>query len=502
MSTRITGSDPSRPSEIFDSPETTEPTVPTAPAATGRTARVDASGGRDESTVERDTGPSLPPRPDPSPAGAGAAHEGPTLTAAQLAATGGRLPEDCVGDALRTIHEALSYGVFDWKITDAEMATVQKTLAALSPQDLRRVLDELATSGIFERFAGRMDDSQRAAFVGLCERQRIFQREAPKAERARAGDGEAPPVPSFIVQDAELPDALRRFIHDENLRAYAAYRTAHDAYLERFQARLESASHPMELKLLGDPQPPAKPHEPGLTRKTTLDRELEADWRRATDERSLKYNDVLIARSERAAQMAGRLAPMQVAATAEVKIEGALGQAAEVFTKPAFSVGARLGPDKGFTHTERVTPPNLKHAGWLEGDLDGTLDGVLGTKVKVQKKGNGEFRAQATLGPVVTYAGVDDHGKVSAGAGGKVDFGLFSAQATAGVEVQLADKQLNATAISMPGIAQETFRELEEGRPWDWLSPERQRQLTLRGFNKETWNAFVRGAKRQGPPGD
>ncbi|MBN2358792.1 MAG: DUF4157 domain-containing protein, partial [Deltaproteobacteria bacterium] len=105
-----------------------------------------------------------------------------------------------------TINDNLSYGLFDWAITDAEAHGVLVILAALAPPDLRDTVRQMESDGLVDRLIENISDADRTAYASLI--QQIHQQRSTGGITRHIESLMSYGLLDWVITDAEAHAAL------------------------------------------------------------------------------------------------------------------------------------------------------------------------------------------------------------------------------------------------------------------------------------------------------
>ncbi|MCE9668314.1 hypothetical protein LY474_10870 [Myxococcus stipitatus] len=429
-----------------------------------------------------------PPARSPSGTGRGtdARDTGPTVSAASLAALGGRLrafTPEVPADAYASIQSRLTRGAADWAVTDGDVEKVHSTLEGLEPGVYRSTLERMERDGLLKTYVGEQGVEARKAFLAQAESKGLLL----KLEGEPASGPLGPPGrPGFYRSGPRLPESLREAVAAHAVDAGRAYLRAHGEYLDRYTRAVEDATSLPELRKLGAP-------------------------------REAELRDGVLGLSARDPQRETRAREWRMAIGTPVSTVGAWRAVA---ARQWELSGQRAGGTFALEGKAELTQGQFKVGGEASLDSRGRVDvkskaaatlkgGPLALDVSLDSKGKSRAEVKLDLGAVAITSASDGELKVAVGAGelfgGYVTLDTQAAKFGGGVFAKVKsgnDKVEARLGATMKGLTRERAEaavdrarvgifdeppERARGLSWDALTPARREQYTLNGWTREDW---------------
>lgn len=383
------------------------------------------------------------------------------------------------------VKQQLSWSLTNWSLSEGEVARTHALLSRLGFDDYRAAIGRLHSDGLLERYLGAMSPKAQAAFLEQAQAKGLVLSEPGK--KAPAGVGNPPDGPALFRNERDLPEPLRKLLHDTNAAAARAYRAAHEQYLDRYIGLVGQTGNGLDVLVLGEPTAPLSLSEPGVDFKHPDAKAFGAHWARnvpGTDNRFRAYEAV----RRRMYELTNRAMPGDVWLKGQVKVmfgelvkvgwakETVVNQRGAVFTK------AKAVAEAGDSH--------FKVTGAIGEDGRGTMGVSVGP---VSVGSDGSFRLTAR-GPVNAYAEVTKDGF---GGGLSKDFKAGSVTMSASLGVG-GSKAQPKNAPQQTG-ADHFFSCLEAyraGLEWSTLSTVQRQQLEVGGVTGELWNLAIAARDR------
>ncbi|NPC86964.1 hypothetical protein HPC49_53380, partial [Pyxidicoccus fallax] len=190
------------------------------------------------------------PAPKSTPAASG-----PTVSAGELAASGGRVRQASSSEVPEQVYDAIRSNLKrdfqDWAVTDCDVKAVHTVLGTLQPGVYRAALERMERDGLLGTYTKEMDASARHAFLEQAESKGLLQR---KKGDAPAGPLGYPAVPDFFRDDAKLPASMRDAVNQHDIQVGVDFHRAYSAYLDRYAEAVGAAKSLPELQALGLPK--------------------------------------------------------------------------------------------------------------------------------------------------------------------------------------------------------------------------------------------------------
>ncbi|MDQ3265896.1 MAG: hypothetical protein M3Y59_19955 [Myxococcota bacterium] len=147
----------------------------------------------------------------------------------------------------------LSRSFTDFVITDGEANRALQVLEEVRPQDFKKVLSQMESSGTLNKFFAEAPASTRDGMLYLMASHGMLQREVG---RQVDGKFDPPSHPETFVWDKRLPDPVLQAIRSNTHEAWNNYESRFEEYLDRYGSAVQQSGTPAELRRLG---PPANP---------------------------------------------------------------------------------------------------------------------------------------------------------------------------------------------------------------------------------------------------
>lgn len=151
-------------------------------------------------------------------------------------------PQRRVMDGYEAIEDRLSYGLFDWAITDREARDVLGLLAGLSDRELADTVAAMDRDGLVERLLDNIsaDDYERHAVLIA----RVVRRRSVRRSAARVEDRLTYGVFDWAITDRDAEDALHTLmgLESQQLRTMVG-RMVNDGTFDRLMENLPQSAH-------------------------------------------------------------------------------------------------------------------------------------------------------------------------------------------------------------------------------------------------------------------
>ncbi|WP_426734529.1 hypothetical protein [Myxococcus faecalis] len=207
---------------------------------------------------------------------------GPTVSAGELTALGGRLRArgaEVPADVYRDLQSRLTRSLGDWTVSDADVRAVHTLLGQLPPDGYRATLERMEREGLLKTFLAEQTPEARASFLEQAHAKGTLQRLAGEPESGPLG---YPGRPAFFRDDMSLPDSLRQAVSEHAVTAGRTYLADHAAYLGRYVQAVEQSQGLPELRKLGPPREARLSDSMlGLSREDPRREALAKEWRLA-----------------------------------------------------------------------------------------------------------------------------------------------------------------------------------------------------------------------------
>jgi hypothetical protein len=384
------------------------------------------------------------------------------------------------------IRGALSRSWKDWTVSEADVKAVHDTLEKLPPGTYRAALERMESDGLLRTFVDTLEAGTRWAFLEQAERKGVVKRE--RGEPA-SGPCDPPASPDLFVNDKALPPSLSDAVSLSCIDAARSYYVSFGRYIQRYEAQVAQARSGAELRALGPPRKSNIPEtQPGLWRLDPARYErFDQRWR---DEMggALKFssnNSAHEAVNRRIDELTGQQSPGTFWLNAEA--EGTAGAAkfggemklhqsgkAEVAHKGGVQVGAggKFSAERN-SKGESKTVAEAEVAGFgLAVDSEGELE----MKMKLAKVVGGYSKANPRTAEVGGGFTVGVEGDK---AGLEIKLGMGAKLLPREVARQSLDPNFPGP-LRLP-------KELEQGVPWERLTPERQALFRSLDWTPEEW---------------
>lgn len=427
-------------------------------------------------------GPPVPRAPAPGPERG----TGPSVSAGELAALGGRLrpaSPEASSEHSSGIQSHLTRGLGHWAITDGDVKAVHTALGTLPAASYRATLERMDRDGLLRTYMEEQDAPARLAFLEQAESKGMLQRQKGTAASGPLG---YPGEPDFFRNDSRLPEPMRDAVSAHALQAGRAFYRAHAEYLDRYIDAANGAKSLAELRELGAPRDASLSDKVlGLERGDPERERYARDWRLGIG-MPVSPNRAYQAVSARQQELTGQRPAGSLQLTGEAKA-----------SHPGLKLGAEARLD---------TRGRAEVSGKGGAELKG---GPLGLEVMRDTKGETKSELTVDFGVASVSQASDGEGKLTIGVGKHYEAfvslnprtaefgGGIAAKAgrggsEAGMEVGVSMKGLRAgqagEAVDMrsPGLFTPP-PELGAGTAWDAL-PESRRALLVRGgWSREEW---------------
>jgi hypothetical protein len=485
------GSSPLSPDPTLPDPDApaSEPRVGTA--ASRRTSVSESSASAPSRNELRPyDGPPAPARDGSRPPGGsrGTPLEGPAVSARELAALGGRLrvPSAPVPEgAYAALQSHLTRSLTNPLLTASDVQAAHTVLGAVPREAYRATLERMDRDGLLSTYVSRMDASARQAFLDQAASRGVLQRRAGEPP----GPLGVPGRPETFVNDQQLPSALRDAVNAHATDMGRAAVVAHDDYLRRYDDAVARADSLRALRALGPPQAlDLRETSLGLSWSDPNRPRYEAEWKAGLGRPQHSLVQAYASVTARARVLAGEQ-PAGLFVSAE--LSGAdsgvvVKHEARASTRGPISLQTRVG----------IAPKA----------------GPLGLEVTTDARGKLESQVQLEVGPVAVSHDSEGKSELSLGAKGSpfkahASVNARTAEFAGGVAFEVSDKSGQyhgglKLAYGMRGIVPERAgqavredvpglfsrpRDLDPGRAWDDLSPERRALYERQGWTREEW---------------
>lgn len=413
--------------------------------------------------------------------------------------------------ALVKIEAALSRSWRDWAITDGDVRSVHEALGRMPPADYRAALHQLQREGRLERYLSEMTPELRNDFLVQAADKGVLRSEAPMTA---SGPHAPPDAPRRYVNEPHLPSALRRAIHEHCVEANRNYEAAYGAYLQRYEAALQAATSPSELRNLGAPLAPFhREPEPGVTVKHPEHREFTKDRLARTS--LLTGKDGYLAAQQRLNALMGRQTAGTMELIGSTKLSAGVPSSAielkaedgKLTAKRTVSLGdpefhykrkedletrerSETFGTQGFSVTRAKDKFGVKIAGngvAVKGSKL-TLETGLGER-KVGAPGVATAKLSAGQSVSVDPRAATSDVKMKAGSELTVRSFKIEAEFEGGFRAQglSAEEAMNAVAPAGVGLFTQP-PELKQGTPWAGLPSHRRERYERVGWTEAEWN--------------
>jgi hypothetical protein len=476
-------------------PIDTPPTEAGSTPAPSRAKGLPGSPSTPRNEVRAYDGPPSRTSPQPSP-GAAPAASGPAISAGELAARGGRLPQASASEVPAGLYahlrSHLTLHLLDWSVSASDVKAVHTALGTLSPGAYRAALEQLERDDLLVVYVKKQDPDTRRAFLEQAESKGMLER---RKGTTPAGPLGYPAEPDFFRNDAKLPESVRGAVNAHAMDVGIAFYRAHAEYIGRYVDAVNGAQSLQELRALGAPREALlRDNVLGISGKDPAGEAYAAAWRRAIgrpESLNRAYQTVNARHRELLGERVG--GSLRLHGKAAVSSQGAkLSQELQVDTRGKSGVKAEQGVA-------------------MKG-------GRMGIEVMQDRAGKTKAEAKLDLGLVQLSA--DSEGRLKVGVGlGKLAQGFVTlnqkkAEFGGGVSTELKSdgSKLGAeVGFNMKGSAadrvRESFdkdhrgvfdlpRELEAGTAWDALPEPRRAAYAREHWSREEWTQTLAREQR------
>ncbi|MCP3165779.1 hypothetical protein [Myxococcus qinghaiensis] len=461
-------------------------TVPDATPTPPTPSRPSASPPRERNEVSAHGGSASPGRTSSRGTDTPPRVTGPSVSAGELAALGGKLRApraEVPSEVASEIQSRLTRSLGDWAVSDTDVKTVHALLGQLPPAAYRATLEWMERGGLLKTFLSEQDPGARDAFLKQAESQGVLQRLPGEPASGPLG---YPGRPGFLRDESSLPASLRHAVREHSVAAGRAFHADHAAYLGRYVKAVEDAGSLTELRKLGAPRDARLPDSVlGLDRRDPEREDLAKQWRQAVGtpgSTAWVYQAVNVKQRELLGERAGgTLALKGKAELTQGNLK--LGGDAQVDSRGKVDLKAASGVElKG-------GPVGLKVMADTKGKLQSEVKLDLGL-VKVSQASDGELKVSLGVGKHAgSYTTLNlDEARFGGGVFAQVEEAGNKAEVRLGFDLQglTAKRAKEAVDREHVGLFDEP-PELGRGLAWDALPESKRERYARNGWNREEW---------------
>lgn len=473
-------------------PIDTTPTETGAAPASSRTKGPQPLAPTARNEVRAYDGPPARSSSKPDSAGTAPPSAGPSFSAGELAATGGRLRQpsssEVPAEVYAGIRSHLTRSLGDWAVTGGDVKAVHTALGTLPPGAYRAALERMERDGLLGEYVKAQAPDTRQAFLEQAESKGMLQRNKGEAPAGPLG---YPAHPDFFRNDAKLPESMRSAVNAYAIDAGAAFYKAHSDYLDRYADAVNGAKSLQELHALGRPREAyLKQSALGIDGKDPARKEYAAEWRRGIGQPE-SLNRTYQTINARQRELTGERPGGSIRSHAKVALthEGLkLGTEAHVDTRGKVGLKGEAG---------------IAVSGGPLG-IEATRDTAGGVKVETKLNLGFAELSHASDGEVKLSLGVGRSAQAfvalnrkTAEFGGGVSAEVGSEGRKAEAEVGFSMKGLSPTRVHEAfdkhhrGVF-DSPPELTAGMAWDSLPEPQRASYSREGWNRDTWTGALK----------
>lgn len=426
-------------------------------------------------------------------------------------------------DAARTLLETRA-SKLDFFVTESEAKQALDGLSKLTPEDFAAAVGELSSRGHLATMVDKLSWEDQCRFLAVAKEKGMLKREQGDHP---TGLADPPAHPDLYEHDAKLPREVNDLIHEHSKACVSQYKAEYDAYEERFVDLVKAAKTPAEIRALGRPDSGHIAWELTDFRDPANSR-YDRDW----DSRmACSPFKIYQAVSARMSELSGERNDGSV--WFEGKLEGKLGAlsgevAVVLPPKPGASwitatgaVAGKRGPngvetkvktDGTVEHKAKGEAKGVKIEGKVARDRDGSIREVtadagpvggmyhkekgVGVRIAAVKAGDlAEVGAKTYVNPTTAELRGGTYAKA------KTPSGFAEVKAEANMAEKGLTPRSSARALAhlsghREGVL-DTPEELEQGKSWASLSPQRKEFLQGLRWSKEEWTARLPAGSEQ-----
>ena len=396
------------------------------------------------------------------------------------------------------VKQLMGRGVFDWRVSSDECAHAIGLLESLPPREYARALKELSRSGDLRVLCEAVPEAMRRDLAESAVRGGATTTTPPLAAPGPR-DPQPPPQPELIANPPSLPPELRAVIHAENAARGRQYEADFNSYVNAWCTKVGTCKSPLDLRELGPLSRPPRLLEPGIgaedfeARRYTSDLcsthiGVERAARAVSDQVSVFRRELTAGGFSLDVELRGQLtfdgevaSPMEGAAGGMFIAKGSMGQDGRVMDQ--VETQAVIAARRGHTGIEG------RFSG--EGQVEAVAAEVGGAGGELERGGKVTFKAPIVHGlaaeTFVNHTNATSGADVMSEAEGKLCGANVKLEARIGFTVKGVDhayyRDIGGTQEGLFG----PMPELEEGKKWRELPPERRAWYGRQGFDEQSW---------------
>ncbi len=376
------------------------------------------------------------------------------------------------GSAVAELDRLLSRGFTDFVITDGEANRALQVLEEVRPQDFKKVLSQMESSGTLKKFFAEAPESTRDGMLYLMASHGMLKREVGKPVD---GKFDPPSHPETFAWDPRLPEPVLQAIRSNTHEAWNNYETRFEEYLDRYGSAVQQSATPGELRRLGPPATPAS--APG--RLITNTEAIQA----LTDK-------IYEFRGEERGALGSLKGVLEIKALGDKTTQEVVANryGLRTNTEGAVEVEAGIGGEKGALGVKGAyTERGVQEFGIKVESKKPPLG--IGAELTLRSDGSAELELAAGKASVRTNA---DPANATLSAGVCITVGDDLPQSEAKACLEVEGKGISSKVALLGFMNPDTFfekpAELLAGKSWASLSEPRRDQLAYRCWTEAEWN--------------